>query len=484
MTAQASERETFYNSMVDEINSIFENMDKHYTKFIEARISNLAVKHWYDFLLMLSGYYPLKEEMLDRYFDCWNWISTDIGHTNKTGMKFVKGLNSNCNLNWSIELIDKYKDKWSTSPFDTVLLQFNDNLLEEYIKKYGCRTLSLIRNSPWTIELIDKYEDKKPKFLEIDGKLFLVPDWIKSLSSNIVLPWSIELLDKYHNKWNWKVLSSNKSICWTIELIEKFSNKWDWEILSSNVSLPWSVPLIDKYIDKWDWWKLSLNVALPWSMEFVEKYKNKWFYSDLWCNEAIPWTTKYIEEKVRNYDIPDRFYKNKHIQWLDFVEKYESKINWRALSKYTTSFWTSETIEKYEKKIDWKYISENTSFPWALDILEKYDDKLDWLWGGHIFYDQVFRLYLSDSLIDGIMSEIKIVKKRSEEENEEAEKEENRRLREEYEAERETKKMYEQVHYTDLEYDVNVYDVNELHNPWEDVFGKGDEADAAYWNTD
>ena len=149
------------------------------------------------------------------------------------------------------------------------------NILKRIETDKGIEFLCSFENINWSVELIEKYKDQWHWFY---------------LSRNTSLPWSIELFEKYKDQWDWGGLSSNTSLPWSIELIEKYKDQWDWSYLSSNTSLPWSIELFEKYKDQWDYWgELSRNTSLPWSIELIEKYKDQWYWRELSWNESIHW---------------------------------------------------------------------------------------------------------------------------------------------------------------------------------------------------
>ena len=151
------------------------------------------------------------------------------------------------------------------------------NILKRIETDKGIEFLCSFENINWSVELIEKYKDQW--------------DWFY-LSRNTSLPWSIELFEKYKDQWDWRELSENESLPWSIELIEKYKDQWDWRVLSKNESLPWSIELFEKYKDQWDWWgELSRNTSLPWSIELIEKYKDQWHWDwgGLSWNESIHW---------------------------------------------------------------------------------------------------------------------------------------------------------------------------------------------------
>ena len=123
------------------------------------------------------------------------------------------------------------------------------NILKRIETDKGIEFLCSFENINWSVELIEKYKDQW--------------DW-GGLSWNTSLPWSIELFEKYKDQWDLGGLSWNTSLPWSIELFEKYKDKWNWVGLSSNTSLPWSIELFEKYKDKWSWVGLSWNESIHW----------------------------------------------------------------------------------------------------------------------------------------------------------------------------------------------------------------------------
>ena len=112
------------------------------------------------------------------------------------------------------------------------------NILKRIETDKGIEFLCSFENINWSVELIEKYKDQW--------------DWFY-LSRNTSLPWSIELFEKYKDQWDWEWggLSSNKSLPWSIELIEKYKDQWhwDWGGLSWNESIHWpklSINMVDE----------------------------------------------------------------------------------------------------------------------------------------------------------------------------------------------------------------------------------------------
>ena len=343
----------------------------------------LGDKRWEKlFIDIISRRYSLNERLIEKLKHIWNW----------------NDLSSNISLSWSIELIEKYEDKWNwdlCGLSDSESLPWSIELIEKYENKWNWGWLGTNNSLPWSLELIEKYENKW--------------NW-ELLSQNKSLPWSLELIEKYENKWSWNYIGlyKNKALPWSLELIEKYENKWNWGGLSINSEIPWSIYLIEKYEDKWNWERLSQNESLPWSLELIEKYEDKWNWEDLSYNQSLPWSLELIEKYENKWNW-ERLSQNESLPWtIELIEKYENKWNWSYLSSNETLPWSLELIEKYEDKWDWKNLSKNLQLPWSFELIEKYKDKWDWikLQENKSIYEKVFQPLLNDEFIDNVMNEV------------------------------------------------------------------------------
>ena len=78
------------------------------------------------------------EELIDKYSDYWNWIR----------------LSSNISLPWSEKFFEKYIDKWHFGKHDyTGKISSNED-------DYFATGLSCNWRTGWTIQLIEKYEER------------------------------------------------------------------------------------------------------------------------------------------------------------------------------------------------------------------------------------------------------------------------------------------------------------------------------------
>lgn len=279
----------------------------------ELICSYLQFWDWYQ--LSSNPALPWSEEFIDYFSEKWDW----------------ENLSANENLPWTIDFFYKYDGKWNKrgirknkKVFEIKENFFNRGLVFDLDTIYGIKILSSNEKFNWTIDIIDKFRDSW--------------DWIE-LSQNKSLPWSIELINRFVNYWHWHSLSFNKSIPWSTEIIEKFEKRWNWKVLSENTVLPWSIELIEKYKNKWFFgnydlnfnslltrdsdgyihtnerkieilnkniengrFGLSSNTGLPWTEFLIKKYKNDWEWQGLSRNEAIPWTLNLIENYLSQWN--------------------------------------------------------------------------------------------------------------------------------------------------------------------------------------
>jgi predicted Ser/Thr protein kinase len=233
-----------------------------HSKLDRTWIENFALNHKHQFRFLISTKHSLSEKIIEKY-------QTYKSHKTYSWSWF--GLEINSKIPWSVEFIEKYKDKLSWCGITSSLM--------------GIYGLSLNPNLPWSEEFIEKYKDKW--------------HWGEfGLSNNPNLPWSEEFVEKYKDKWSWKGLGGNKSLPWSINFIEKYENKWHFEDfgLSRNQGLPWSIDLIEKYEHKWDSTWLSSNRSLPWSIDLIEKFEHKWKWGSLSQNKNLPWSIYFLEK--------------------------------------------------------------------------------------------------------------------------------------------------------------------------------------------
>jgi hypothetical protein len=377
-------------------------------------------------LTLFSSSYPLSEDMLNKFLTKWDW----------------EAISTNKNIEWTIELIEKYQDKldWGNSFEDLRMsLPYNEKLpwsiefINQFIDKWDWICLS--RNSvlPWSENLLESFMDKW--------------DWY-SLSGNNSLPFSFNFIEKYKDKWHWDSLSSLSSMPWSIELIREYKDKWHWDSLSSNTFLPWSIELIETFADKWTWGaikskdsetspvrfetgSLSLNRGVIFTPEIIDKFSNRWDKFDLENNPSfnphietiqylpVPFNSDYIENRLNENtlkkikvgyewksgynngllwtnDIRELMCRNingskLYPDWIISPDRFiwddnniEGAYNqylrklWNELSATNSLYWTSELIKKYEDKWNWKILSQNQTIPWSKKIIYQFYDKWDW----------------------------------------------------------------------------------------------------------
>ena len=251
------------------------------------------------FRLVISRYYPLNEELVERFKNWWNWNE----------------LSKNSELPWSDDFMTRYWNRWNRIS-DTGQGMF-------WPIGYGTPPLSerneSVSNELTWSEKLDRtiviltefdYEGYDWEELSADEDLIwseISLDQFKEnlnwyiLSSNKSLSWSESLIEEFVHKWNWVNLSRNEGLPWSKELIEHYLSHWDWSELSDNPALPWSEYLIDQFVDHWDWDSLSTNEALPWSKEFIEKYQSKWNWGWFSKNRKLPWNTGWGQQYLEGY---------------------------------------------------------------------------------------------------------------------------------------------------------------------------------------
>jgi hypothetical protein len=245
---------------------------------------------------------PWSLKFLEHYADRWDW----------------GWLSWNSALPWSQDLLDCYADRWdwtNDSGRGDFRRGFFDRLAMEYPGLWywtGFDGLSDNPGLPWTLELIERYFDRW--------------DW-RGLARNPGLPWNPQLIKCYAERWDWSALSENTALPWTQGLIDCYADRWDWSALSGNKALPWTEDLIERYVDRWDWGKiwnsgLSANRALPWSAAFLARFESRWDFAALAKNPLPMWRLLQREDIIALMDDSPR--RIPPLTFADGLEAYQT----------------------------------------------------------------------------------------------------------------------------------------------------------------
>lgn len=255
---------------------------------------------------------PWSDELIKRFSPLWNWKSICVNGKFWTE-DFIASLEneldqnnerwnyllSNPHIQWTKELIYKYKEKWISA-----------------IPLIGYQTYDVYANAalPWDDEFIELFKDKF--------------NWYR-LSESKILPWSENFINKFSQYWVWETLAKNASIPWDEKLITKFEDKLSLTELHMNISdkpsVKWNESLIDKNIDKINWTELSQSTDINWTNELIDKYSDKLdWYS--FCMFNKNWSEEIIE-KFNELFYWDMLVGNKNFPWsLELIKRFHSRM--------------------------------------------------------------------------------------------------------------------------------------------------------------
>jgi hypothetical protein len=318
-----------------------------------------------------SWHFPFTQEQLRKYYDlfCWEYIgdneaikwNTDIidefiddllpiiTEDNDPGYG-VYGINTNYSLPWSVELIERYMDRWNWDhiAYNQILpkelrLHFAEHIMattdyDIYERENRHDEHADLRDLPemvgWQIERMREHHELCIQ--DPDDIIVGLVDW-EPLSANEFLPWSEELIAKYEFKWDWGRLSRNDELPWSVKLIDRFIDRWVWGALSANTALPWTEEFVERYANRWIWPIMSENQALPWSHNFIRKYENLLSWEKC-IEDENGWTSDPIGSLCNNYNIP----------WtIEMWEEYHHKLEGHTLGMIKNMNWDFETVKRY-----------------------------------------------------------------------------------------------------------------------------------------
>lgn len=174
--------------------------------------------NWYN--MKLNDIVPWSEDLIYKYVNKFDFYL----------------LSNNELIRWSPNLIEKYFDKWNWGDYYHVnsIDKVPKNKLRyskifpiygvpdayEITVSYG---LSANEALPWSIDLINKFSDKWK--------------W-DILSFNHSLPWNLDLIDIFIDKWDWDALCENDSLPWSLDFLEKYDEHFKDTIFNYRFPFP------------------------------------------------------------------------------------------------------------------------------------------------------------------------------------------------------------------------------------------------------
>jgi len=391
---------------------------------------SLYSRHPNYLLKLLYRYYPLSNEIIDKFKNEINWGVISSNQTRNWDQSFIEkfaekwnwdSMSSNPKLPWSLSFLKAYPGKFiSSSQTLNPSLPWSFEFITQYEKNWNFHSLPLNKGIPWAQELILHPNIIDKNLSSVQGENLWTDEFLlenaailpwEFLCSNPYISWSEKLIDQLSPFWNklekessdytvspWKGLSANPSVPWTWKLIEKYKKTLlntfglDWGELSRNTNLPWQDEnLLEIYKDKWNWKLLSVNNGVGFTEEQIEKYQG-----------LLTWDSG----SGSNQNIAS----NTNLKWSsDFIEKYKQKWHWWSLSRNPGVNWTEEMICEFEGNIIWESMAVNSNLPWSLNFILKHEENLFKSWtitnsefDCHI-WNEVFKPIITDDLAKQIL---------------------------------------------------------------------------------
>lgn len=299
-------------------------------------------KNWDWILLSGNPHLPWSEELIDKYLSKWRWENllknAGISWSKKLIDKYYDIVEKPYKWereNWEISI---YRDTTPTkflSPFWSSIcysnkIDWTESFIEEFQEILNFKNVLSARNDlPWTIDLLEKFEDKW--------------DW-KLLSENENLFWSEEMISRFEHKWNWNSLSKNTGIYWNFDLLKKYETKWNWKNLSANTSMCFNEEVIDYYFEFIAFHLLSSNKGIQWTEKLIDKYQNKLHLKSMKCNDKIPKSINLIfkySDQFYTHDIiwnKFKFYIDNEFV-IEQLKKIKTYNTMQIAGKKTTGDW-------------------------------------------------------------------------------------------------------------------------------------------------
>lgn len=180
---------------------------------------------------------------------------------------------------------------------------------------------------------------------------------------------NFEFIENNKEKLNWSWVSSTAQLDWTPEHLVRFK---DYLIFSTETNFEKSG--VNKMGTRH-----SAAISNGRSLDHFGKVAEIERYDGcISSSTTINWSNEIIEAVLDYWDWHE-LAKNKSIFWsYNTIQKFESKIDFKALSKKNNVEWSESLIEQYKEKWDWHELSGNKALPWTNSFIQKHQDKWRW----------------------------------------------------------------------------------------------------------
>lgn len=202
-------------------------------------------------------------------------------------------------------------------------------------------------------------------------------------------PLTEEQLSRFGDRLNWNLVSYNKAIIWTESLMTRFRNELNWGELSVNPTAFKDIRLLELFENDIDWLgdehsssdSIANNEGLPWCLDFLKRYESRIDFYKLSSNRAFPWSEEIIEAYHEKLSFNELCF-NEGVPWnLKMFDKYLTEYKTYAFYINSRMRQDIEIIEKYSEHIEWSFICGEPNLPWKeKNLLERWKEHIDG-WG-------------------------------------------------------------------------------------------------------
>ena len=273
---------------------------------------------------------------------------------------FWKNISNSPNVDWSVDLIQKYIQRWDWGILSKNLAVIKQtDILTSFKEKFNWNSYTILRYLFNQWDCLELYKDL------LDWRELCRYCWNGDES----------FLKRFEEYIDWSAISKNEQYAWTEELITEYENCLDWDALSSNSSVCWDVNLISKYEDKIDWDILVTNKGVQWCKEIVEKFYYRIDINALYEESKFPWGFVANSSLI---ELDWRKISQSSLCTHDFVKIHKRYLNWNDLSRNDRVLWTMDYINEFSDYWNYALLSGNIALPWSVDLIDKYIDRWDW----------------------------------------------------------------------------------------------------------
>lgn len=166
---------------------------------------------------------------------------------------------------------------------------------------------------------------------------------------------------------------------WSVDELRQYHSYFDNELLIENKNVCWNAEKLEAASFTASQLSKVFQVSTIGPLaEIVTRYHDHLDWVALSKNPTAYWTVQILEDYADRLDWNWFDMENKSLFWTKaLIEKFKLRINWKVLSSKRNVEWSEDLIHEFEGNLDFGILSNNDAVPWTPSLFANYRHRLN-----------------------------------------------------------------------------------------------------------